>query len=394
MTLMRGTDIPQQLATFVSGALTQTAMPPAISTPIPGVATLPVRNEATSTSIAGVISSPQPLSSSGLKPPDSDTPAAGICGDARGDPVTVVLGTDSSGVPLAGRCISIDPAQRIKLVNQSANPIDMNFAGNQIKLLVGTEMLLDKPVDQYLALGVHSLPMGPELWVKETVVATAPPPIVSYSNPIVGYKLGLPGDWRIDESGMTSGLNKEVIFSPPSAEPFVAYLSISLDFRSLDQIISFYAQNVSDAVREDTVFNGYTAIKYNYTSGRNEYFVPYVNQIFLIASDRPNDDVVQSILMTIQFTTPSSITYEVMMADNGDTFNVKVGDRLRLNLDTFYDWSVSVDNPTVLVSSQGLYHANAFGTASLTAFGNPKCYSSTPPCLAPSIVFTIAVIVQ
>jgi hypothetical protein len=271
----------------------------------------------------------------------------------------------------------------------------MNFAGYQINMPVGGEMLLDKPVSEYLAVGVHFLSLGPELWVKEVVVATAPPPIVSYSNPIVGYKLGLPGDWRIDESGMHSGSNKEVIFSPPNAEPFVAYLSISLDFRTLDQIISFYAQNVPDAFREDSVFNGYTAIKYNYTSGRNEYFVPYGNQIFLIASDRLNDGAVQSILMTIQFTASSFTTYEATIMDNGKTFNVKVGDNLKLNLDPGYDWSaITVSDTNVIVVTQGIYQARASGVAALTATGDPQCLNSTPPCGMPSITFMITVIVQ
>jgi len=536
MTLVPGTDIPQQVATYVANALTQTAMPPATSTPVPGAATLPVGNEATFTPIpvitgsqtlyqspslgvqfsypaawylressggvtvtsfdpsnpphklewtdqttsmqfgfmllitppasfdawvenakqnalanglsiyaeerflianqpaahvtlvsgsGGVIhrvltdlsgryfeiniegnynlaktvlDSIQPFSSGGLKPPDSDTPAAGICGEAQGDPVSIVLGIGPDGIPLAGRCIKITPAQRLKLINQSNGPINVKFAEYYINLPVGGEMLLDKPVGQYLALGVHFLSMGPELWVKEAVVVTAPPPLVEYNNSAVGYRLNLPGNWSIDENGMVNGANKEVTFSPPNPEPFIAYLVISLDSRTLDQIINLYAQSVPDATREDTIFNGYPGIKYTYTYQNNiyhiEYYIPYGGRIYLIATDRPNDGVVQSILMTIQFTAPSSITYEVTMADNGRTFNMKVGDSLRLNLDSFYDWSVSVDNPTVIVSSQGLYHAYASGTSSLTAFGDPKCYSLTPPCLAPSIMFTITVIVQ
>ena len=370
LTLVPGSDLSQPAATITPSIFTQTAIPVTV-TSIPS------------------------LSSSGLKPADSDTPAAGICGDAQDDPVTIVLGTDSSGVPLAGRCITIDPAHRIRLVNQSGNPLDTNFAGYQINLPVGGEMLLDKPVGQYLALGVHFLPLGPELWVKEAVVATAPPPIVVYANPVVGYRLGLPGDWHVDENGMTNGTNKEVIFYPPNAEPFVTYLSISLDFRTLDQIISFYAQNVPDAVREDTIFNGYTAVKYNYTSDRNEYFVPYGNQIFLIASDRLNDGVVQSMLMTIQFTASSSTTYEATIMDNGKTFNIQVGDTLKLNLDPGYDWSaISVSDTNVIVATQGIYQARASGIAVLTATGNPKCLNSTPPCGMPSILFTITVIVQ
>ena len=42
LTLVPGTDIPQQVATYVADALTQTAMPPATSTPVPGAAILPL----------------------------------------------------------------------------------------------------------------------------------------------------------------------------------------------------------------------------------------------------------------------------------------------------------------------------------------------------------------
>jgi hypothetical protein len=289
----------------------------------------------------------------------------------------------------------ITPAQRIKLVNQSNDPFTIHLGEYQVNLPVRGEMLLDKPVGQYLALGVHFLPMGPELWVKEAVVVTAPPPIVQYSNSVVGYRLGLPGDWLIDETGMTNGTDKEVIFSPPYAEPFVAYLSISLDFRALDQIMAAYIQNVPDAFREDVNFYGYPGIKYTYTWGRNEYFIPYGDRIVMISTDRPNDGIVQSILMTIQFTASSSTTYEATIMDNGKAFNLKVGDTLKLNLDPAYDWStVSVSNTSVIVVTQGIYQARASGTATMTATGNPKCLNSTPPCGMPSIMFTITVIVQ
>jgi hypothetical protein len=331
---------------------------------------------------------------SGLKPPDSDTPAAGICSNTQGDPVSIVLGIGLDGIPLAGRCVQITPTQRIKLVNQSDGPVNIQLGEYHIDLPAGSDLLLDKPAGQFLALGVHSLPMGPELWVREIVGATPPPPIVSYSNPSVGYRLGLPGDWQIDENGMSSSLYKEVAFYPHNAEPFITYLGISLDFRTLDQIINSYSQNVPDAVREDTIFNGHTAIKYSFPSGRNEYFIPYGNQIFLIATDRPNDGVVQSILVTIQFTASSITTYEATILDNGMTFNMKVGDRLKLDLDPGYDWSaISVSDTNVIVATQGIYQARASGVATLTAAGHPKCLTTTPPCGMPSILFTITVIV-
>jgi len=393
LTLVPGTDGSQQVATFVSGALTQTALPPATTTTVPGAATLPAGNDTASTSDPGIINPTQPFLSNGLKPADSDTPAAGICGEVQDDPVTIVLGIDSSGLPLAGRCLIVSPSHRIKLVNQSDNSINTNFAGYKIDLSVGGEMLLDKPVNQYLALGVHFLPMGPELWVKDSVIATAPAPIVEYNNTAVGYRLNLPGNWNINE---TNASNKEVIFSPPSEEPFVSYLSSSLDFRTLNQIITSYAQYYPDAIREDTIFNGYPAVKYIFASGRNEYFVPHGNQLFLIATDRPNEGIVQSILMTFRFMTPPQpVTYEATMVDNGRTFFMNIGDKLRLNLDYSYSWSMaSISDPAVLTGAQDGYFAFAGGSATLTVTGNPECLNSTPPCGMPSIMYTITVLVQ
>ncbi len=347
-----------------------------------------------------VLDTIQPISSGGLKPADSDTPAAGICSAQTGDPVNIILGNDPSGLPKAGRCVSINPSQRIKLINQSNGPFSIKFAEYSIDLPVGSEMLLDKPVGQYLALGIHNLPMGPELWVRAvesvTLVVTAPPPIRVYTNSEVGYRLGLPGDWTVDENGMTNGTNKEVIFSPPYAESFIAYLSVSLEFRALDQIISSYAQYYPDAVREEMIFNGYTAIKYIFPSGRNEYFIPYGNQIFLIATDRPNDSVVRSILMTFRFTaSPQPVTYDATMADNGKIFIMNIGDKLRINFDYSYAWSmVSISDPAVLAGAQDGYFALASGTTTLTTTGNPQCLNSTPPCGMPSIMFTVTVIVQ
>jgi len=113
-----------------------------------------------------VLDSMQSSSEGVIKQPDSDTPAAGICMEGSGDPVDILLGLDASGMPLAGRCITINPVQRIKLINQSANPIKLMLMEFPVTLPVGGEMLLDKPVGEYLALGVHFIPVGPELWVK------------------------------------------------------------------------------------------------------------------------------------------------------------------------------------------------------------------------------------
>jgi hypothetical protein len=101
-----------------------------------------------------------------LKPADSDTPAAGICADSQYDPVSIVLGSGPDGMPLGGRCIVVNTSQRILLINQAGSQVNFQFAGFNVDLPAGGEMLLDKPAGDYLATGVHHLPMGPEVWVK------------------------------------------------------------------------------------------------------------------------------------------------------------------------------------------------------------------------------------
>jgi hypothetical protein len=94
----------------------------------------------------------------------------------------------------------------------------------------------------------------------------------------------------------------------------------------------------------------------------------------------------------------------ITLEDKGKTFKLKVGDSFLLNLGTdVYDWTVTVDNESVLRlkmgvmvirGAQGIYDALAPGTATISATGNPLCLQSNPPCGAPSILFTITVIVE
>ena len=94
----------------------------------------------------------------------------------------------------------------------------------------------------------------------------------------------------------------------------------------------------------------------------------------------------------------------ITLEDKGKTFKLKVGDSFLLNLGTnVYDWTVTVDHESVLRlkmgvmvirGAQGIYDALAPGTATLSATGNPLCLQSNPPCAAPSILFTITVIVD
>ena len=94
----------------------------------------------------------------------------------------------------------------------------------------------------------------------------------------------------------------------------------------------------------------------------------------------------------------------VTLSDNGKTFVMHVGESFLLNLGMdIYDWTVEVDNQNVLHremnvmvirGAQGIYIAQTPGTAILTASGNPLCQQSKPPCMMPSLLFRVTVIVQ
>ena len=94
----------------------------------------------------------------------------------------------------------------------------------------------------------------------------------------------------------------------------------------------------------------------------------------------------------------------VAFSENGKTFTMRVGESFLLNLGTdVYDWTVEVDRQdvlqrdmgvTVIQGAQGIYVAQAPGTAILTANGDPLCLQSKPPCKMPSISFSIILIVE
>lgn len=93
---------------------------------------------------------------------------------------------------------------------------------------------------------------------------------------------------------------------------------------------------------------------------------------------------------------------QVTLQDSGKSITLHVGDSFLLYLGDTYQWEVSiadqsiisrVPNIMVIRGAQGIYTAHAVGTTTLTATGNPQCYYSKPPCLMPSILFQVSIIV-
>jgi len=94
----------------------------------------------------------------------------------------------------------------------------------------------------------------------------------------------------------------------------------------------------------------------------------------------------------------------ITLADNGKTFLVHPGESFLLNLGMdSYDWTVNIDDQNVISreknvmairGAQGVYQAASPGQAVLSAVGDPLCRKLKPACMAPSIMFTVTVIVQ
>ena len=94
----------------------------------------------------------------------------------------------------------------------------------------------------------------------------------------------------------------------------------------------------------------------------------------------------------------------VTLADQGQTINMTVGQSFLLKLGADYTWNIVISDESVISrttrviplehGAQGIYDANAGGTTTLTAAGDPVCLQATPPCSTSSIQFSITVVVK
>ena len=93
----------------------------------------------------------------------------------------------------------------------------------------------------------------------------------------------------------------------------------------------------------------------------------------------------------------------VTLADQGKTLTLAVGQRFLINLGEGFDWSPIVSdqaivsrvpNISVIRGAQGIYEAHAVGQTILTVTGDPTCRQSKPPCMAPSRMFTLNIVVK
>ncbi len=108
------------------------------------------------------ISSPAELAT-----PYAEVPTAGICaGPLSEDVANVAIWPD---VP-DPRCLKITPQQRLQVLNQTQETVQIQLGHFEATLQPGEAYLLDSPLGSYLAPGVHLMQAapysGPELWLE------------------------------------------------------------------------------------------------------------------------------------------------------------------------------------------------------------------------------------
>ncbi len=100
---------------------------------------------------------------------------------------------------------------------------------------------------------------------------------------------------------------------------------------------------------------------------------------------------------------PSGGTRVVTLADDGQTIVLFRGTSFVLALGGDFDWQVQIADEAIVgrdqratapPDSQGVYLATRPGQTTLTATGNPRCYSAVPRCLAPSRSFRVQIVVK
>jgi hypothetical protein len=110
-----------------------------------------------------------------LVPPDSQSPAAGICATAS-EPLAVVEANPDTPAP---RCFVVQANQRLEVVNtsnrfgQRGAEITVSMPGfAPRKVAVGARTVFDRPFGEYLQPGVHDLRIslyaggGAAIWLK------------------------------------------------------------------------------------------------------------------------------------------------------------------------------------------------------------------------------------
>ena len=92
-----------------------------------------------------------------LATPYALQPAAGICGQAEGQSVEIIL---EPGIPNP-RCVQVIPSQFLMVTNRTGQFIAIGLGDERTGLGPGQSFSFDRPMGEMLALGVHQLYVDP-----------------------------------------------------------------------------------------------------------------------------------------------------------------------------------------------------------------------------------------
>ncbi|MGA9533515.1 MAG: hypothetical protein WBR18_12425 [Anaerolineales bacterium] len=92
-----------------------------------------------------------------LSTPHAQSPAAGICAAPESDEVEMTI---LPGIP-DPRCLEVRPDQRLTIRNRSGQPVDVRLGPFSAQLENGQDFMIDTPLGEYLAPGVHAVGVQP-----------------------------------------------------------------------------------------------------------------------------------------------------------------------------------------------------------------------------------------
>jgi hypothetical protein len=94
----------------------------------------------------------------------------------------------------------------------------------------------------------------------------------------------------------------------------------------------------------------------------------------------------------------------ITLDDAGKTFTLAIGEKFQVALKkNGYEWTVRGFDSSVVTrlpdapavsGAQGIFQALVAGTTQLSAVGELPCHKSTPPCLAPTLLFQVTLIIR
>lgn len=124
----------------------------------------------------------------------------------------------------------------------------------------------------------------------------------TYEDEKQGYSINYPANWRVTEQQYYNDIIG-IQIAPKDPEPFIDYIAILPETRTLEQIRKVYAKEVTYATESKIIFTGESAYQYTYEdpSNRREIFVSHNGKVYLISTGVYNMEEVQKAFSTFKF---------------------------------------------------------------------------------------------